>query len=1188
MTPQAPTTSLPRRLRFTAALVCILVLVFSIHLYGDRQHEMALERTHQSRLLGDQLRQSADELTRLTRAYILTGNALYKKEYLAIRAVLGNAQSPPDSSLTGLSTQVKFSDAAFRQLAHGKPEADMLMRTEAAAMALVEHPASDLDARRTQASQLLEDAHYQDLKLSLAQHTPEYLALVDLRTQLALENSWQTRTLLEIALLLLALGLVLSLWRALHIWRATLGGSLEEVHGQIVRLGKGHFTDVLAVGPTRQDSVLGWLAQAQQQLAQIASDHQKSELKLQHLARLYAALSHFNQAIVRCTSEQALFEKICWAAVAHGGMKMAWIGLADPQTRSIRPTACFGIGSEYLQGIGISTDAEDASGRGPTGTAYRQNQPYWCQDFQGDPVTAPWHAPADRFGWAASAALPLRRGGVAIGVLTVYAGEVHAFDRQAQQLLLEMVSDMDYAIRNFEREAERKLSRTQNERARQKDDLRNFMVERLTSDATLNQILQDVVLELEKQLPHAQCAILLIDVQAQRLAVSAAPSLPDFFSQALDGMSVGPHGGGFATAALTGQRVVVEDIATHPDWSNYQEMARRAGLVSCWSEPIRSGSQQVLGNFAIHHRKRSTPKRHELELLEMAARLTALAIERKRTETQLQLAAKVFERGSESIMVTDSRGRIVRVSHAFSQTTGYSEAEALGRNPSMLSSGRHDADFFKAMWAAIHAHGQWQGEIWNRRKDGAVYPERLSISSLLDSRGEISNYVAVGTDITQHKKDEEHIRQLVDFDPLTGLPNRHSLRRRVESELLYAQRCDEPLALMFLDLDRFKNVNDSLGHHIGDALLIQIAQRLQSVLRDQDTVYHLGGDEFVVLCPGLDATAAAQMANRVLKITAQGYSVEQHDLATTFSIGIALFPTDGDSYETLSRSADTAMYRAKQAGRNAYRFFTAHMQVQSSRALQLENGLRRALELRQMHLVYQPQVSLHDGQVIGMEALLRWEHPTLGAISPSEFIPVAEDSGLILSIGEWVLRTATQQLRSWLDAGLAMQVISVNLSVVQFRHANLPELITQVLLDAGLPPHYLELELTEGVAMDDPLNAIAVMDKLSQRGVRLSIDDFGTGYSSLSYLKRFSVYKLKIDQSFVRDITDDPDDKAIVVAIIALAHSMGFKTIAEGVETQGQLDFLREQGCDDVQGYFYSKPLLPAAFEAFVRQHPGP
>ena len=423
---------------------------------------------------------------------------------------------------------------------------------------------------------------------------------------------------------------------------------------------------------------------------------------------------------------------------------------------------------------------------------------------------------------------------------------------------------------------------------------------------------------------------------------------------------------------------------------------------------------------------------------------------------------------------------------------------------------------------------------------------------------------------------------LADFDALTGLPNRRLLQDRILIALSHAQRNNESMALMFLDLDRFKNVNDSLGHHVGDALLVQVAQHFKDMLRDEDTVCRLGGDEFVILCPDTDTAGAAHVANKLLEVSSTRFVLEQQELAVTFSIGVALYPQDGDSFETLSMRADSAMYKVKQSGRNGFRFFTAEMQAQSDRMLQLENALSRALERNQLRLVYQPQVSLRDGRVVGVEALLRWDHPTLGQVSPGEFIPIAEDSGLILPIGEWVLRTATRQMREWVDAGLPMQQMAVNLSAVQFRQTDLTELVAGILREAGLEPHYLELELTEGVAMDDPLGAIAIMNRLQEQGVCISIDDFGTGYSSLNYLKRFHIYKLKIDQSFVRDITHDPDDKAIVAAIIGLARSLGFQTIAEGVETQGQLEFLREQGCDEVQGYFFSRPVPAHELAAFV------
>lgn len=458
----------------------------------------------------------------------------------------------------------------------------------------------------------------------------------------------------------------------------------------------------------------------------------------------------------------------------------------------------------------------------------------------------------------------------------------------------------------------------------------------------------------------------------------------------------------------------------------------------------------------------------------------------------------------------------------------------------------------------------------------------LSVARKAVVQGESPRFVVLSRDVTENKEAEEKIGLLAHFDALTGLPNRALLSDRCQTALYTAQRNNTAVTLMFLDLDHFKNVNDSLGHRVGDELLVALAGRLQSAVRDQDTVSRLGGDEFILVLPDTDAIGAAHVAEKLLQSALRPFEIEQHELTITPSIGIAIYPADGHDFDTLSRCADAAMYEAKQGGRNHYRFFTAQMQARSERALTLENALRRALERDQLRLHYQPQISASTGQVIGAEALLRWNHPELGMVSPAEFIPVAESSGIILPIGEWVLRTATQQLRTWIDAGIAPFTMAVNLSSVQFRHADLPTLITSILNEVALPAHLLELELTEGVAMTDPIGAIEVMNDLHQRGVRMSIDDFGTGYSSLSYLKKFQVYKVKIDQSFVQDITDDPDDRAIVSAIISMASSLGMQTIAEGVETQGQLDFLQEKGCTEVQGYFFSRPVPPEQFVAYL------
>ena len=580
------------------------------------------------------------------------------------------------------------------------------------------------------------------------------------------------------------------------------------------------------------------------------------------------------------------------------------------------------------------------------------------------------------------------------------------------------------------------------------------------------------------------CSIVLLDEGRKQLRLGAAPTLPDFYNAAIDGLSVGVGVGSCGTAVATGQRVIAGDIANHPYWANYKDMAKRAGLGSCWSEPILSGAKTVLGSFAIYQRAPALPEAHELGLIDMAAQLCAIAIERKNTDLELQLKARVFEQGNEAIVITDSQQQIVRVNHAFSRITGYSEAEAVGRNPSMVSSGRQDADFYRAMWASLEADDHWQGEMWNRRKDGSDYPEWLSISVLRNRSGEVINYVGIATDITQRKEDEAQIRQLVNYDPLTGLPNRRLLQDRVKSALSQAQRAHQSLALMFVDLDRFKNVNDSLGHHVGDELLIQVARRLEDVLREQDTVCRLGGDEFVILCPDTDALGAAHVAAKLLESVGSRFLLAQQELAVTFSIGVAMYPGDGESFEALSMRADTAMYRAKHAGRNAYRFFTAEMQTESSRTLQLENALSRALERNSCTWSTSLRLPWVAARSLAWRRLLRWQHPTLGQVSPAEFIPVAEDSGLILPIGEWVLRTAVAQLRRWQDSGLGVPLMAVNLSAVQFRHANLPDLVAQVLRDAGLAPECLELELTEGVAMDDPVGAIAVMKRLTQRGVR--------------------------------------------------------------------------------------------------------
>ncbi len=557
--------------------------------------------------------------------------------------------------------------------------------------------------------------------------------------------------------------------------------------------------------------------------------------------------------------------------------------------------------------------------------------------------------------------------------------------------------------------------------------------------------------------------------------------------------------------------------------------------------------------------------------------------QRKKIENELLKLSQGMEQNPHSIVITDLHGNIEYVNTAFTVASGYASNEVIGKNPNIFKSGKTSNITYKKMWMSLSKGERWIGEFINSNKNGDERIQSVTISPIYRSDGQITHYMAIEEDVTERKHSEARIHYMANFDPLTGLPNRAQLDDRLAYILGLAKRNREQFAVMFLDLDHFKDINDTLGHSIGDALLIELAKRLQSSLREEDTVSRMGGDEFIGLFPDVNEHGAKQIAQKLLNVIAQPFMIGEHTLTVTGSIGIALYPLDGLDMENLSKNADLAMYRAKQDGRNDYCFFTEEMQMHSVRNLKLVNALRYALENGQLHLVYQPQISAKTGCIIGTEALLRWDHPTLGTISPAEFIPLAEESGLILSIGEWVLRTAVQQIKRWIQSGYAPIMMAVNISAVQFRHPSLPSLVTRILNEENLLPQYLELELTEGVAMNNPLAAIAIMDDLHARGIRMSIDDFGTGYSSLSYLKKFKVYKLKIDQSFVRDITTDPEDKAIVGAVISMAHSLGLQTIAEGVETIDQLDYLREQGCDEIQGYYYSKPLRPELMEEFVR-----
>ncbi len=587
--------------------------------------------------------------------------------------------------------------------------------------------------------------------------------------------------------------------------------------------------------------------------------------------------------------------------------------------------------------------------------------------------------------------------------------------------------------------------------------------------------------------------------------------------------------------------------------------------------PVMQGDKMVM-LFGVGN-KTTDYYAGDVALLEMLANNCWTLLQKNQSQRRLELDAEVFRISREAVVITDIDTNIVSVNDAFTQITGYSEQEALGQTPRLLKSGKQSEKFYSKMWQQIAETGHWQGEVWNKRKNGELYPQWLGITAAKNNSGQISEYIGIFMDITDHKLAQQRIEQLAYYDALTRLANRTLLADHAKQAIALASRQQHLVGVLYMDLDRFKDINDSLGHAIGDRLLVEVANRLLSCVRDTDTVSRLGGDEFVVLLSRVDsADNVLDIAEKILSALAETFELSQHFITVSCSIGACVYPNDGADFDLLLQRADTAMYQAKSDGRNNCKFFTEVMNDRVQRGLRLKNDMRSALKNEEFYVEYQPQFILGNKRIIGAEALVRWRHPELGNISPIDFIPIAEESGLIIDIGHFVMQQACHQVKQWHDQGHQLH-IAVNVSYVQFVRNNLLQLVKDTLAETGLAAEFLELELTESILVSDPENVLSVVQALRDMGVFLSIDDFGTGYSSLSYLKRFAVHKLKIDQSFVRDILIDKDDAIIVSAIINLAISLEIQCIAEGVETEAQANKLQEMGCLQIQGYWLGRPL---------------
>jgi len=614
------------------------------------------------------------------------------------------------------------------------------------------------------------------------------------------------------------------------------------------------------------------------------------------------------------------------------------------------------------------------------------------------------------------------------------------------------------------------------------------------------------------------------------------------------------------------------------------------GLESFVHLPLSVGGEFV-GGIGIIGTSLDFKGDDERQLLEELADNVSFALEaieqeerRKRAESKLYLAARVFENSAEGIVITDVDNKILMVNKAFSAVTGYSPEEVIGQNPRLLSSGRQSADFYQNMWRTLKARGEWRGEIENRRKDGEYYPEWLNISVVRSDAGDITNFVAIFSDLTTHKTIEKRLDFLAHYDALTSLPNRVLFTDRLEQALNAAKRAERPCAVMFLDIDRFKLINDTVGHATGDQLLLEVSRRLLASVSDSDSVSRLGGDEFAIILADIGtANDAGSSALAIQQALRQPIEIQEHEFHLSASIGISIFPDDADNIEDLASNADSAMYSAIENGGNTYRFFQQEMNQNSAERMRIEGKLHGALERGELMVYFQPLVSARTGKIAGAEALLRWYHPDLGGfVSPATFIPLLEETGLIVDVGEWVLRTACLENHRWREITGDDYFVAVNLSAIQLTDSLLLSKVGAILEELNFPPQHLEIELTESAIMRDAVGGIQLLNELKNMGIALSIDDFGTGYSSLSYLKQLPIDTLKIDRSFICDTPGDREAASITRAIVALGHSLQLEIIAEGVETAEQVCFLREAGVDILQGFYLSCAVSAADFSNLV------
>jgi diguanylate cyclase (GGDEF)-like protein/PAS domain S-box-containing protein len=720
-------------------------------------------------------------------------------------------------------------------------------------------------------------------------------------------------------------------------------------------------------------------------------------------------------------------------------------------------------------------------------------------------------------------------------------------------------------------------------RAETREHIKNHVLDLVAHNAPLKSILAYLVRGVEEENPERFCSIHLLDKNKQLLKNYVAPSLPPGYSAAIENLQVGPDIGSCGTAAFEGRPVYVENIQTDPRWEGYKELAATYGLASCWSVPIIVDNNDVAGTFAIYHKAPKTPLAADIEQLEYLSNLARIAIERHRTAEELRLSDSIFKNTSEAMLVLDINGIIIATNPAFTKISGYESSEVIGHHPVTFGSPRHDRDFYEAIRKDLQDNGSWRGEICGIKKTGEEYINWVTVNTTNDDKGRPFRRVVLFSDITEKKKHEERIWYEANYDALTHLPNRRLFQERLQQEVFRANRLGTKVILLYLDLDGFKEVNDAMGHQGGDQLLIEVARRLNQVIRVTDCTSRLGGDEFTVTLVDVhEYQTAIKVATSILELLQAPIMVDTHATYISASIGVTVYPDDAADASSLIKNADQAMYEAKKLGRNQYSFYTREMQYVATRRSEQKRELRSALLNNEFEIYYQPVVDLKTGNVTKAEALIRWQHSTMGMVSPAEFIPLAEETGLIHEIGSWVLIESLAQALKWRTQFHPDFQISVNLSPTQFKNTTYFDRWFTLLASAANTNNCLCVEITEGVLLDASQKTAKQLMRFREAGIEVAIDDFGTGYSSLAYIKRIDVDYLKIDRTFITNIAAESTDFPLVEAIIMMAHKLGLKVIAEGVETEAQLELLNSMGCDFIQGYFYSKPLPLPVFETWL------